>query len=51
MSIAQPELRALIAACDGTRDLAALRAYPHGIPPEAVDTALATVLRLGLFCP
>lgn len=49
LRIAQPEVRALLLAADGTRTLAELAAMDHGIPGDEVNAALNAAARLGLM--
>lgn len=49
MAIDQPELRALLAAADGTRTMAELSEVGHGIPGDEVPAALAAAARRALL--
>lgn len=49
MAIDQPELRALLVAADGTRTMAELSAFEHGILGDEVPAALAAAARRALL--
>jgi hypothetical protein len=49
LRIDQPELRALLVAADGTRTLAELSSWGHGVPADQVRAALAAAGRQALL--